>query len=303
MCTTPDSGRSADTEASSSATASRSDTSQVARTAASSDSTSVPAGVSVSSRTIRSGFSACATRTRPQTAAAAGSVTSASPPAGTAPRVTTTSRVPSSRGSASQAWTTLSVLLVSVRAAVSSTPSATQSNTAAEGSPAPFASAVTSLASVSAIQSGTVRAGRGAGSSVHSTRNRASAAPGARSADARRSAETGRRVTASAVSTGPPVSSAASTDTTPVADRTSRARSTVAPVACRTILFHSSGCQTCVPSPATASRTAGCRTASSSAGCTPYRSASVCSSSASAASANSSSPRRHRPRRPWKRGP
>ena len=45
-----------------------------------------------STRTIRSGFSAWAARTRPQTAAPAGSVTSPSPPAGTAPRVTTTSR-------------------------------------------------------------------------------------------------------------------------------------------------------------------------------------------------------------------
>ncbi len=137
--------------------------SPVARTA---PSTSPGSSVSVSSRMIWSGFSACAARISPQTAAPPGSVTVSSPPAGTAPRVSTTSRVSSRPPPASQVWTTSRVRSVTA-SGVSSGPVAAASRTTARGSTAPSGVSSARVATSSAVdtwsQGGVVAASSGRG--------------------------------------------------------------------------------------------------------------------------------------------
>ncbi len=81
--------------------------------------------------------------------------------------------------------------------------------------------------------------------------------------------------------------------------RVQRARSAVAPAACRVTPVHAYGSQRC-RSTSARRRTIGCRTASSRAGCSPKRAASSRASRGSSTSAKRSSPRSpDRPISPW----
>jgi len=265
---------------------------------------------SQSSSTIRSGFSACAARTRPHTADAAGSVTTPSP-AGTAPRVATTSRDPSSSAAASHCRTTAKTRDVTANAS----PSPIAVSTATAGGPV---SAATSSAVATATHGGD-GCPASAGRSTQSTWNSELAAAGACSVG------TARNTSESKVRTRPPVWSAASTVIASGPAGVTRTRNADAPTACSTSPFHANGITArpgCSSVPAAAGgwpSGAGapvaslavvaaatvpvCRAASSNAGWMPYAAASPRCSSGRATSANTSSPRCHTDRTPWNMGP
>ncbi len=258
-----------------------------------------PEAGSVSIRMIRSGFSACAARTRPQTADPAGSVTLPSP-AGTAPRVTTTRRDSSSPVPASQAWTTSSTREVDSSTASSPSAPVTAWRTATAGTAALPARASTSSAPETAAHDGAGSAPSAGGSSVHSTPNSESRLSSPAAAP-NWSVDTGRDTSESIVRTMPPVSSAAWNDSASGPHGATRTRSAEAPTACSTSPFHANG--STWRSSSGLAKAFVWRAASSSAGCMPNLPASSRCSSGRTASAKTSSPRRHTARRPWNAGP
>ncbi len=204
-----------------------------------------------SARTIRSGCSDCAERTRPHTAAASGSAQSP---------VTTASRVSARAGSASQAWSTASAALTDARgSAVALTASGSASYSRTSGTDVAEPAEAATSSPVATVTMSRERSWAGSAHSVHSTRNRASCgnAPTIPAC----SGENGVARTTSTVMTGCPVGSVSrrpvpSVDVPP--GRTCRA---AAPEASRDTPVHTDGS---MPSGTTV-RTA----ASSSAGCTP----------------------------------
>ncbi len=135
------------------------------------------------------------------------------------------------------------------------------------------------------------------GARTRPRREARSAAPGPR----RRAAEEGRRASDSTERTGRPEVSTAAMDTESSPALPMRARSRVAPEACRVAPDQENGSSPWSASFRSTYSTA-CRAAVSSAGWRPNRAASSVRSGSSS-SAKTSSPRVQTPRRPWKRGP
>ncbi len=210
----------------------------------------------------RPGCSACAPRSRPRTAACAGSASSPGR-AATAPRVvTTTGPAPSSNSCArcrtcSATW---------CAALAGSTPTGV-SGAASTVAPSGAAAAAASVTGRQAI------------------RNRPSAPVGACPA------VTVRSVSAATLSTGAPSASTAHSRTGPSPERSRQTRSIVAPVACsRTPRSVNGSSRRAEPT------SSGCSAASSSAGC--RWKPPVATSSGSSTSAQIRSPRRHMARSP-----
>ncbi len=250
-----------------------------------------PSGSSVSTSTIRSGFSVCADRTRPCTAAAAGSGSarvpapsarsspvSAPSPAGTPSRVTTTRRPPVVSVPASQVCNSSSSAEVTAWILAGGSPSAV-------GQCSTVTSAGTPCASGTAGSAGTASGPAGCQVSSNSAASPPARAPWA--------ALSGRSARESADRIPRPVPSATSTATEPSASSVSRTRRPVASAAASRS-SHRTPCQENGSAGSVSGSSAGCSAASSSAART---------GSAEATSANSSSPRRHSARRPRKPGP
>ncbi len=231
-----------------------------AAVASAAGSAAAEAGVrSRSTRRNRSGFSDCAERTRPHSAARSRSGASSPGRVASAPYVATTSREPSYRESASQRCTRSKT-----RWTVVWTPSPEGSNATAT-----VAGTSSGRSSSPATQWGSARSSP-TGTGDHSTRNSASRVA-SRPAVA---VASGRRTNESAVATGAPVSSATSRATLSSPMRVSLTRSAWAPVACRETPLQANGsCPSPVPESVPQPRA--CRAASSRAGWRPYRSASA----------------------------
>ncbi|RGC65733.1 hypothetical protein C5N14_27190 [Micromonospora sp. MW-13] len=270
---------------------------------------------STSARTIRSGCSDCAERSRPHTAAPTGSRSSSAGRAVTAPRVTTTSRVSASSPAASQDWSTPSTCAVAVRTTAgtsasggcgivtgsssrrgrSAVPAATAAaRSATVGYPAAPGPAVPAASPSSTRPAGSVTGVTSSACQLTSNSDRAAAPEAAPPVISRSTSE-------STDTTGAPAPSTATTRT-PVPARVSRTRSTDAPDACTCTPSNANGTRG-PPDPSVSSRPIGCRAASSSAGCTPNRAASPATCSGRATSAYASPVAVHARRRPWNTGP
>ncbi len=252
----------------------------------------------------RSGCSACAARTSPQTAAAAGSVPSV------APRVTTVRRAAANRSSPSHSWTAVRTRAVAVRAAVavsapvttgSSTTDGTSSRSAARAAVvAPTAAANRSASGPTAVN-GPSAVAAVSSAATHSTVNRESRwAPSPPSW----AAEIGRVTSEATSATGVPARSATAMARVPSSARESRSRTVEAPTARTATPFQENGTLPPDPSPSPSpfpARAVAWSPASNSAGCRVNAPPSV--PSGRAASANTSPSRRQAARRPWKTGP
>lgn len=263
------------------------------------DSASWPTSDSASTSTIRPGASDCAERSRPQAAAAAGSVTSSSPVTATAPRVTTTNGVADRASSAShcRAWARARPTVSRAASCADCPAGVVRSRRTAPICP-PATAAVTAGTSgcVAEPRVSQFRAADGSGRAVHSTWWRASRSRerAARSASAR----TGPTVTASATATVCPAGSVRRTAYVSSASG-SGARWTCrvsAPVAYRRRPRHR---VTACGRPGSRAAYRGCSAASSSAGWRPKPSAREAGSEGRVTSAKRSPSRRQALVRPW----
>ncbi|CAM5723635.1 hypothetical protein SBADM41S_03738 [Streptomyces badius] len=257
---------------------------------------------------MRSGCSACAERTSPDTAAPARSRGSSPLPQATAPLVTTASRPLANRSSASQAWRTPRTRCTS-RCVASGVPSAPP-----EGTRTTPSSATPARPSAATAPSSRASAGcpsprtcqplvSSAGSAAvfrHSILNSVSVARGTGSARTV-AADSGRSSSVPTESTGCPEVSATSMETEPLPTGRTRTRTDVVETAYRSTPSQANG--STGSSAAAALNPMACSTASSSAGWTPNRSASACSACARPTSAKASPSRFQTARSPWKAGP
>ncbi len=222
---------------------------------------------STSASTIRAGYSDCAERISPQTAACARSAGSSPGPPATAPVVVTT-RVdsePSHRCSAARtrwvaAW---------VRAA---RPIGSRSGSTASGAQSSSRTAASSLAvSGKPVSRAVPSAAQPSGAGTGSTRCSAQSTPYIEGvAGTGRSAVTVRMASAPTVTTGAPAPSAAWSATRSVPAGVSLTRSVVAPTACRVTSVKENAIRAVASAPASATP---CRAASSRAGWMPKRAA------------------------------
>ncbi len=223
---------------------------------------------SVSTSTNRPGCSACAVRTRPQTAAPARSSTSSSSTP-TARRVTTTSGRSSVSSRSSRTRTASNARRRAARTSVSAGSNRTTTGSASTCS------------------------GCAGGTSGQSRTNNASGT------DTALGSGKGRATRESTEATGAPVGSASSTRVPPSEVGASLTRTAVAPAECSRNPVQENGMDTPVPPDPAASSQDGCRAASSSAGWMPN----APGSPGNVTSANTSSPRRHAAVSPRNTGP
>ncbi|ODA69103.1 hypothetical protein APS67_006747 [Streptomyces sp. AVP053U2] len=223
-----------------------------------------------STRAKRVGFSECAARSSPHTAAAARSSTRSPRPERIAPRVTNTSRAVSKRSCRSHSWTRARACATSVCVACgTSSPwpspdTGTHTRVSAPVRPS-RAAAAASVPSAGRVAWRTDGSAAVSGAAVHSRRSSESSSV-RRAAGACTPAGT-RSTSDSADRTGAPSTSTAAIETESSPVRATRTRTTEAPPACSDTPPHRNGSSLC--SSSRPAKPTDCTAASSSAGCMP----------------------------------